>query len=169
MTPFQQRALDFVRHRITEVGHAPLRREIADHLRISDSGATDVIRSLEQLGKLRRTNAGSRNLELADQPDLRMAGSSALRAELMRRGEILEGLGAPRGLAPGTTKHCAADSCGASVPIGHLFCRAHWWKLPARLQDDIKDAHARRDRRRYQSAIAEARDIADGGKSWRRT
>ena len=169
MTPEQLRILDFVRDRITEVGHAPTIRETATAQRLSVTGAHKIIDALVSSGKLRRTPAASRGLEVVDAIDLRGVGTSALRAELARRGETLEALPSGRGLATGTKQTCAADTCGAPVQRGQLMCRTHWFALPRDLRDDILTTHARalryrrgEDVTRYQELVAQARDVADG-------
>ncbi len=160
MTPHQLQAFDFVRDRLTETGYAPTIRELAGHLRCGVSNAHAVIEQLAEAGHLIRTAGRHRGLALPG-VDLRLVGSSALRAELARRGETLEGLGA-RQIAHGTQRTCAADSCGAPVQVGHLFCRPHWYKVPADLRDGILQAHRRRDTGRFQSLVAQARDLVDG-------
>jgi hypothetical protein len=168
MTELQLAALDFIRHRITEVGYAPTVQEIADEVGTCLSGAHGMIRALIAGGYLVRAKGAHRGLSLTDHVDLRGVGTSALRAELARRGVTLEALQVRESLAYGTRRGCAADSCGAEVRPGMLMCRTHWFMLGRDLQNAITQAFARRDTARYQELVAEARDIADGGQPWRR-
>ncbi|WP_198355975.1 LexA family protein [Sphingomonas sp. TX0522] len=161
MTPQQLRALDFVRDRITEAGWSPTIRELGGHLGLGSSATYRLIERLGAAGHLVLKRNTARGLSLPDMPDLRVVGSSALRAELARRGETLEGLGA-RPIAYGTKRTCAADTCGASVNEGHLFCLTHWRAIPVDLRSSILAAHRRRDRDQLQTLVAQARDIADG-------
>lgn len=161
MTPQQLRALDFVRDRITETGWSPTIRETADHLRLGLSATHRLIERLIDAGHLARCRRSPRGLTIPAAVDLRVVGSSALRAELARRGETLEGLGA-RPIAYRTKRTCSADTCGEEVRFGHLFCRRHWFKLPQSLQQGILRAFASKNVERYQALVAEARDIADG-------
>lgn len=160
MTPQQLRALDFIRDRVSETGYAPTVRELADHVHAGVSAAHALIDALVEQGHLVRHAGQHRGLSLPG-ADLRHVGSSALRAELSRRGETLEGLGA-RQIAHGTQRTCAADTCGAPVAVGHLFCRSHWYAIPATLRSAIFEAHRRRQSGLYQQLVAQARDIADG-------
>lgn len=169
MTPPQMQALDFVRDRISELGYAPTVREIADQCRLTVSGAHKVLDVLVAAGYLRRVPAKRRGLELPGEIDLRGTGSSAMLAELARRGMTLDSLPTDRPIAYGTRRSCAADTCGAEVTRGQLMCRNHWFTLPRALRDDILQTHARalktRDRReadRFQMLVTQARDIADG-------
>lgn len=160
MTPQQVATLDFARDRISETGYSPTVREVATHLRVSTSAAQSLVDALVDGGQLLRAPGRPRGLSLPG-VDLRLVGSSALRAELARRGETLEGLGA-RQIAYGTARTCAADTCGSQVRPGHLFCLEHWRALPVDLRFAILGAHRRRDREQLQSLVADARDIADG-------
>lgn len=160
MTPRQLEALDYVRS-LAEHGLSPTMQQIAQALGMaSKSGAHRVVTSLVASGHLKRKPNRQQSLTLPDLPDLRSAPSDLLRAELARRGEALDQpapiVGGWRGRVT-----CAADTCGMTVPRGHLFCRRHWFKLPLQLRDDILRTHASRDRARYQELVAEARDIAD--------
>lgn len=169
MTPHDLRALDCIRRSITVLGFAPTVRELADEIGIALSGTHRVIDRLVEAGKLRRTAARTRGLDLPGQPDLRIVDSQALRDELARRGETLDRLAGHAPLAYGRrAASCAADCCQVEVRRGQLFCRTHWFALPRDLQDGIKQAFARRDTSRYQELVAEARDIAEGGGRWRR-
>lgn len=163
MTPQQLEAFDFVRDRITLTGYPPSIREIAAHLNLaSHSGASRLIEALVEAGKLGRHPGKDCGLFLIGEPDLRSASLDAIRAELARRGETLESLQA-RAPDP-TARHarCAADTCGAAVRRGHLFCLTHWRALPSDLQTGLLAAHRRGNRRHFQMLLTTARDIADG-------
>lgn len=162
MTPQQLQAFDFIRDRITLVGHAPSIREVAAHLKLASPGSvTRLIDALVDAGRLGRHPGRERGLYLPDEPDLRAASLDAIRAELARRGESLESLEARAPDPTGRHARCAADTCGAAVRRGHLFCLAHWRALPADLQRGLLAAHRRGDRRAFQLLLTRARDIAD--------
>lgn len=160
MTPRELQTLDYIRLRL-ENGVQPTFREIANSLNLSGpSYAFRLVEGLIERGHLYRAPGRHRSLTLPGMPDLKAATSDALRAELARRGELIETR--ERHLpAYGRAASCAADTCGAAVRRGHLFCRPHWFALPHPLRDDILRAHAARDTRRYQTLVAEARDVAD--------
>lgn len=162
MTPRQIEVLDLVRE-LGDHGLTPTVRQIGERVGISSpSGVQRVLDALVREGRLERTPGTPRSLRVAGRPDLRLASTNALRAELARRGETLEALSTAEPRAYGGRASCAADTCGAAVQRGHLFCRTHWFRLPARLREDILAAFARRDTARYQELVAQARDIADG-------
>lgn len=170
MTPQQIETLDFVRDRISETGFAPTYQEISDHFRLaSKSGAYQKVEALIAAGYLRRDAGRRRGLVLVDMPDLRAVGTSALLAELARRGETIDALPTRREIAYGTQRSCAADTCGAAVQPGHLMCRDHWFALPYELREALLRTHrrarqtgSREDARDYQALVTEARDLADG-------
>lgn len=163
MTPRQLEALDFVRDRITLAGFAPTVREIGRHLGISSpSSVARLLEGLSDAGHIRLANGRHRGIELAGQPDLRAASIDAIRAELARRGETLESLQAQSSVGMARHAACAADTCGVRVQPGRLFCLTHWRALPGDLQRDLLAAHRRRDLRRFQELLVQARDIADG-------
>nr|WP_277991073.1 helix-turn-helix domain-containing protein [Sphingomonas panni] len=160
MTPTQLAVLDHVRERLTNIGHCPTVREIADHVGCGVSNAHRLIEKLVEQGALRRTADKARSLALPDRPDLRSVGSDVLHAELARRGETLEALSYGQRLAFGRVRTCAVDGCVQMVTPGHLMCRAHWWALSPELQTAIKDAHAAQNLPTYRRLVVEARDIA---------
>jgi SOS-response transcriptional repressor LexA len=163
MTPRQLEALDFVRDRITLAGFAPTVREIGRHLGVSSlSSVARLLEGLSDAGHIRLAGGRHRGIELTGQPDLRTASLDAIRAELARRGETLESLQAHSPVGMARHARCAADTCGAPVQRGRLFCLAHWRALPGDLQRDLLAAHRRGDRRAFQELLVQARDIADG-------
>ena len=161
MTPQQLAALDFIRREITEFGRAPTIREIAAHLdHIGPGAAHEIVEALVRQGKLRRSAAKVRNLELPDVPDLRLADSQALRAELARRGDEIEVM-KRRGPIP--ERHwptCAVDGCGSAVRYGHLMCLRHWRAVSHPVRDKVLRAHSRGDLATYQHLLTVARDEA---------
>jgi hypothetical protein len=170
MSPHQVQTLDFVRERIAGAGYCPTYREIAAEVGTTPSYAHRLVAELVDAGKLRRRPGARRGLELADRADLRGVPSDALRDELARRGETLGALSRePR--AYGRNPGCAADTCGAAVERGHLFCRTHWFALDRDLRDGLLTAHSRARRTRspadasaYQALLTQARDAIDGGR-----
>jgi hypothetical protein len=162
MTPLQLEAFDYIRDRITLTGYPPSFREIAAQLHLSSlSAVSRLIEALVEAGKLGKHAGKDRGLYLTGEPDLRTASLDAIRAELARRGETLESLQAR---APDlTARHarCAADTCGAPVQRGHLFCLTHWRALPSDLQSGLLAAHRRGNQRHFQMLLTKARDIAD--------
>lgn len=164
MTPRQLEALDFIRERISELGFAPTIREIAGRIDMTVSGAHRIVEALIAAGYLLRRPAAHRGLTLTGTYDLKGASTSALRAELARRGVTLEALSVREDPALGRAVSCAADTCGAAVKRGMLMCRRHWFALPRELQDGIKRAFARRDVDEYQRLVTQARDLIDGGR-----
>jgi len=161
MTPQQQRTLDLVRL-YSENGLALSYREIAQQMSLSSTSA--VARLVDRLvasGHLTRSPGRARSLALAGCPDLSIATTSALRAELARRGEAERAPRAPERRATRGQPTCAADTCGTAVQRGHLFCYRHWSALPRELQSRIFAAHRAGDTKRYQQLVGEARDIAD--------
>lgn len=163
MTPRQLEVFEFFRECQLRGGVTPTRRELQRRFQLASlSSIQRLIDALVASGHLVREPGKSRGLRVADMPDLRLAPTDALRAELARRGETLDALRAPSRLAYGRKPACAADTCGAEVPFGHLFCRPHWFALPRDLREALKQANARGDRERYQELLFQARDIADG-------
>jgi hypothetical protein len=168
MTPVQQRVLDAVRNLVVESACRPSLRELADYLDMGLSQTHSIVDALVRSGHLTRDPGRPRSLGVPDAPDLRSVSTSAIRAELARRGLTFEALAPKATIARGTARSCAADTCGHAVDPGQLFCRDHWFKLPRDIQDGIRQAYARRDTGRYQDLVAEARDLCDGGQRWSR-
>lgn len=167
MTPLQARVLDEVRDFVAAVGESQTIQMIADRLDVSKGQAYRASEALVSWGLLRRVPGLAQGLRLADEPNLRGVSSETLGAELARRGVTLASLNprAPRAYGRHTAS-CAATCCGASVQRGHLFCREHWFVLPAGLRERILRSFGRRDVPGYQAAVAEARDVIDGAGSW---
>lgn len=159
MTPHQLRALDLFRE-YADAGFSPTAREVGTRLSLSTSSARDVLNRLVESGHLNRERGKRRGLSLADRPDLRLASTAALAAELKRRGKD-GALYRPQPRASRGRQSCTADTCGIAVQPGHLFCRAHWLRLPDDLRRSIFAAFKAGDTRRYQELVARARDIAD--------
>jgi hypothetical protein len=148
-------------------------RDVAQHEGIGISKAHKVLTSLIEAGFLSHEPRKARSIRPAGHVDLRAVPAQRLRAELARRGETLDAMRAD----PIATGHrarrgggiCAADTCGAVVPVGHLMCRQHWFALPFDLQNGLKRAHAearrsqsKADIARYQELLTTARDLVDG-------
>jgi len=168
MTPLQLKLLGYLRDRLERFETAPTYEEIATELGCGKSQAWRLVDALIASGHLVRGAERQRGLRLADAPDLRGVGTETLRAELARRGLTLDALiERPRPIASGIAVTCAADSCGRTVERGRLFCRPHWFALAPDLREDIIQAHRRRDIEAYQAFVAEARDVADGGRGRR--
>lgn len=167
MTPRQIKILDAVREMLAVGGYSPTYRELAAVMDCAVSKAFEAADALVRSGHLAR-EPGSRGLRLAGRVDLRAVPSDELRGEIARRGETLGALSVRDKTFYGRGRPCAADSCGAEVNLGQLFCRIHWFALSRELQDGIKHAFARRDVDRYQALVSEARDLIDSG-AWRRT
>lgn len=148
-------------------------RDVADHEGIGISKAHKVLSSLIAAGFLSHEPRKPRSIRPAGHVDLRAVPAQRLRAELARRGETLDAMRAGP-IATGRRARqdggiCAADTCGAVVPFGHLMCRQHWFALPANLQAGLKRAHAearrtrsKSDIARYQEVLTAARDLVDG-------
>lgn len=168
MTPNQLQVLDFVRDRVTASGYAPTIREICAEFSVGVSTTHRVIDFLVQTGHLARNPNEHRGLRVVETPNLQTVATTALRAELARRGVTLEALMPREAKAFGREVSCAADTCGNVVTPGMLMCRTHWFALPRELQDRIKHTFSRRDVAGYQAAVTEARDLIDSG-SWRRS
>jgi hypothetical protein len=165
MTPRETVVVDMVRERLQAGVAAPSLREIGSRAGVSAAGAKGIVDRLVSQGVLARIPAARRSLRLADGIDLRGVASDALRAELARRGETLDALGAGTRLAfaKGAVT-CAADCCQVQVERGKLFCRRHWFTLPRVLREDILRAFAAKDVTRYQELVARARDGIDSGR-----
>lgn len=159
MTPHQLRALDVFRE-YADAGFSPTAREVGLRLSLSTSTARDVLNKLVESGHLNREHGKRRGLSIAGRPDVRLASTDALTAELARRGQFVERR-APQPRASRGRQSCAADTCGIAVPRGHLFCRTHWFKLPRELQSAIMGAFRAQDVPLYQELVGRARDIAD--------
>ncbi|WP_066477423.1 MULTISPECIES: LexA family protein [unclassified Sphingomonas] len=165
MSPRQAAVLTFVRDHIGRFGEAPTLREIGEAIGVSTPGAKGLVDALVADGRLLKTRARHRAIELPDTIDLRGVTSEAMEAELARRGFTLAALDDGRGVGLGPrTRTCAASSCHREVSRGQLFCRAHWFDLPAHLREGIHRAHSRRDRAAYQQLVGEARDLVDASK-----
>ena len=161
MTPLQLQALDYIRDHVTALGFSPTLKEIASHLQIKPGGVPDVVRGLEQAGRIRRNGGKNRNIKVVGLTDLRGVGTDALRAELARRGFTLDSL-VEQPLRNGAP--CAFDPCGETVGCGKLFCRAHWFAIPLDIRNDIFRAHRSGDVEAYGEAIEQARQaIREGG------
>lgn len=175
MTPTQAKVLDYYRDRITRGGFVPTQVEAARHFGVSTMRVNTILRRLEDAGYLVRTPGQVRGVELAGAVSLVAVPSDALRAELARRGELLDALdggqikhfGRPRSYGAGTGT-CAAPGCQLEVQRGHLMCLSHWRALPFELRERILSSHraARRSRHpsdaaRYGEVVSEARDLLD--------
>lgn len=157
MTPLQLSAFDLIRDRLTECGYSPLASEVRMALRLrTDASARSLIDALVRMGKLKKVRGATRNLELAGVADLRGVATSALRAELARRGVSLDAL-AEKPVPLGQGMPCAYEHCGERVGMGKLFCRTHWFAIPAWLRDRIFKAFRAKDLAAYRDAIEEAR------------
>ena len=156
MTPKQARVLDMVRDELHATGLAPTYQEIADRLGMpAKSGVSRTIDLLVAEGKLVKRKGTARPLALPDHADLTVVPTPLLRAELARRGEILDGLKA-KPVRSGAA--CAADGCDSRVPVGHMYCRPHWWAIPEALRERLKEAHNRGEQRPYQAAFQACQD-----------
>lgn len=161
MTPLQQRAFDFIRDRITEAGYSPTAREVAEELRLpSEGSARGLIDALVRMKKLGKVPGCSRNIVLADAPDLSIVGTGALRAELARRGETLDAL-VLKPLPANVGRPCAATYCQERVTPGKLMCRDHWNALPQDLRTRIFAAFRARRVAEYGELVRQAIEIAD--------
>lgn len=88
MTEGERKVLDFVRDRIEATGLAPTVQEIQQHLGLrSKSAVFQRISGLVRQGLLERQRSRSRGLALPGVPDLAMVSTTAIYAELSRRGE----------------------------------------------------------------------------------
>jgi hypothetical protein len=158
MTPLQLKILDQVREWIAVGGIEPTYQEIADGVGCARSQAFRSVAALVEAGHLTK-RPGSRGVRLADRADLRAVPSDELRGELARRGETLEALSRHRDeSATGRGRPCALESCAVLVGRGQLFCRQHWFALPAELQGAVKRTWAARDERAFGQALLHARD-----------
>ena len=164
--------LRYVRE-LADVEIAPTVREIAKHEGVGVAAAHKVLSALVDARFLDRTPGKRRGLAPAGHIDLRSVPTARIRAELARRGDTRDALRSGPIASGWRAKRdggiCAADTCGATVPFGHLMCRQHWFSLPADLQQSLKGAHAQAcrtnsnlDIARYQRLLTKARDIADG-------
>lgn len=89
MTPGQRTVLDFVRQRIETTAVAPTLAEIAHHIGTrSKSVAHRIVEGMVHAGHIRRDAHAARGLSLPDQPSLVPVPTSALEAELARRGRL---------------------------------------------------------------------------------
>lgn len=173
MTPTQAAVLDYYRERITRGGFVPTQVEAGQHFGVSTMRINTILRRLEEAGHLVRTPGKVRGVELAGAVSLVGVSSDAMRAELARRGELLDALngservwlGRPRSYGAGSGT-CAADGCQMEVKRGHLMCLEHRRAIPFKLQQRILTTHAaaRRSRspadaERYREAVTEARDV----------
>jgi len=161
MTPVQLRAFDFVRDRLTEGGFSPTIKELAEELSVTESRAGDIVAALVRMGKLNKVRGSSRGLEIAGEPDLRLAGTGALQAELARRGVTMAAL-KEKPVPIGAGRACAATFCRRRVAPGKLYCREHWFRLPHDLQREILGAFSRRDEQAYGEAFRRAQDLLEG-------
>jgi repressor LexA len=70
LTPTQQAVMHFLRSYIKEVGYPPTVREVADGVRLrSVSSVHHHLRTLEDLGFIRRDFARPRGLVILDRPE----------------------------------------------------------------------------------------------------
>jgi hypothetical protein len=152
MTPQQTRVLDLVREHIHATGIAPTYQEIADELIVSKTRIHSLVEKLVAGGQLTRRKHVHRPLGLPDHADLTIVPTELLRAELARRGEMLEGL-VERPAPLGGSVACAAAGCCSRVTVGRVFCRRHWWALPLAMQQALKAAHGRDDLAAYHAAF----------------
>jgi len=161
MTELQLRAFELIRDRLTDAGYSPTLREIKEVLELpSEASARGLVDALVRSGKLTREPGASRNLALAGEPDLRFAPTSALRAELARRGVSMEALAA-RPLPANAGRSCTASFCQEKVTPGKLFCRDHWFRIPHWLRQSILEAFAARQASVYQHYVREAVDYLE--------
>lgn len=142
MTRLDLAVLDYVRTHIERTGVAPTIREIG--AAVGKRGIQSIYNSLDRLvwsGKLERAVNRTRGLSLVGAPDLTIATTEALKAELGRRGVTGAALERPEQVAIGPAHHCAVSECGVEVPIGHLFCLSHWRAISPGSQRTLMDAH----------------------------
>lgn len=158
MTPQQLKILDCVRD-MRAAGISPTIREIARQVGLSGpSNAHTLVGRLVDSGHLTRRAGRTRSIEIAGAPDLRLADTAAMLAELGRRGKSLDAL--RDGGRVNMGRHavtCAAHRCHIEVRRGHLFCREHWFALPSALRARILDAFGAKDTAAYERAVTEAR------------
>jgi len=160
MTPVEVRTLEFVRDFIDTRGFAPSLAEIAEHLDVSRPRVTQLVMSLIDQGRVTRGRKW-RSLEVVGATDLRAVPTSRLQAELGRRGVTLSALAVPQ--TRNWSKHavtCACDFCDIEVPYGHLMCRPHWFAVPFKMQEEIKQANSAGDVDAYQDLVWRAKEIA---------
>lgn len=70
LTPTQQAVMHFLRSYIREIGYPPTLREVADGVRLrSVSSVHHHLRTLEDLGYIRRDLARPRGLVILDRPE----------------------------------------------------------------------------------------------------
>lgn len=58
-------------------------------------------------------------------------------------------------------KSCAAETCGERVRPGRVFCRNHWYFLPAWLRRSIINTFRDAEWEAHQNAIRQAADFID--------
>lgn len=158
---------------LADAGISPSYRDIAANTGLNVGAAYKLVRGLTEARHLEHTAGKHRSIRPVGHIDLRAVPAGQLRAELARRGETLDAMRTGP-IATGRSARrqsgiCAADTCGAVVPFGHLMCRTHWFALPQTLQEQLKRAHAQAcrtnsnvDIARYQRLLTKARDVADG-------
>jgi len=159
-TDLQERVFAFIRDQIEALGFSPTMREIAERFDISGSQARSTIDALIRQRRIERTPVAHRNLCVAGVPDLRGAGTEALRAELARRGVTMDAMAATRPIMTG--RSCAAHACDVRVRPGMLMCRDHWFQVTKSTRDLIMASWSARDMETYQLAVEEARDQVGG-------
>ncbi len=87
LTPKQAQALMFLRTYVADQGCPPTFEEIRAALNLhGKSGVARLISALEERGYIRKLRCRARAIELIDTDPLRTAATSALIAELHRRG-----------------------------------------------------------------------------------
>jgi hypothetical protein len=161
VTPVAIRALEFVRDYIDTRGFPPSQVEIADHLGVSKPRVTQLVNGLIDQGRLTKNGNAHRSLAIVGAIDLRTVPTTALTAELGRRGMTLNALVAPEQRS--MSRHavtCAVDFCDVIVKRGHLMCRAHWFAVPDEMRSGILAAFGAGDGDTYQDLVWRAREIA---------
>lgn len=167
MTPQQLSVLDALRVRI-DAGFTPSLDELGRAVGRSKTAVFKTIGELEQAGVIGRRPGKSRSLTITGRPDLRLASTEAMEAELARRGRSFRALSGSVSYAPRGSVTCAADCCQQRVRRGHLFCRDHWFALPGDLREQILATFGAKDVPGYEQAVTEARDRLDGSYYQRR-
>lgn len=155
------RVLDAVREQLDALGYPPTIAKLADRLGEAPSSVQKALVRLEREGLIARDHKRHRSLRLVGQPDLRAVPTEALEVELGRRGVTFRALSRIEPLRPERGAPCAATCCDQLVGRGHLFCRTHWFAVPAEVRNAILQAFGRRDQVAYEMAITRARDIID--------
>lgn len=159
MTPHQAKAFEFIRDEISACGIAPSYEEIGRAIGVTTkSGVHRIVDRLILDGKLvKAKGVHARSLRLPDHVDLTIVPTSALQAELQRRGAALGALSVRRVPVLGKIGvPCAADHCAVAVKPGQMFCRDHWYAIPHDVREALKAAHADGDVDAFGVAKADA-------------